>query len=514
MSRKNDVLLKIRRISDLPTMADTIDLINKLKTVEDSTISELTNIILKDYSLTTKLLKVVNSVHYSQSGEVTTVSRAIFLMGIEHVKNIALTLMLFDNLKKNSAYATVVDVIVQALWSGIIAQKLVRDLNFVEEEEAFICALLHPLGKILVAYSMPETIAEIKELSIQQGVTEEQAAVSILEISFEEIGTTIAAEWNYPQAIVQSMRNTHCDELGVAGAGLHEKLSLVATLSNDVSNALAADMGREEKTAKIKQLLGSGKTHLKVKDSLGDMLKTSAESLSDLAGSLNLDVNKSRFCRNLEDLSETQASPRTDEDVLEFKTDALKTIDTLFQQDGNEENPESIFSRGIQDINNSMLQPYSLNDIIQIALETMYRGMKNVRITRALFFVRNPGRPLLEVRLGFGADIEKIKKLLVFAVGTSKDIFNLAIAQDSDLIIKDSHSPEIRRFIPACYRDAVPAAVYIILLPISINKKNIGLFCLEGQQQGFGDISKEYFNYLRILRDQTVLAIRQLSNTK
>lgn len=513
MSQKNDVLLKIRRISDLPAMADTIDLINKLKTVEDSTISELANIILKDYSLTTKLLKVVNSVHYSQAGEVTTVSRAIFLMGIEHVKNIALTLMLFDNLKKNSAYTTVVDVIVQALWSGIIAQKLVHDLNFVEEEEAFICALLHPLGKILVAFSMPEKIAEIRELSVQKGITEDQAAASVLEISFEDIGTTIAAEWNYPQAIVQSMRNTPGADLG-PHAGTYEKLSMVATLSNDVSNALAADSGNEEKTARIKQLLGSTRGHLKVKDSIGDMIKTSSQSLSELAGALNLDVHKSRFCRNLEALSETEASPRTDADVLEFKTDALKTIDTLFEKDEREENPESIFSRGIQDINNSMLQPYALNDIIQIALETMYRGMKNVQISRALFFVRNPKKPLMEIRLGFGTEIERIKRSLVVEIGDAKDIFNLAISQDSDLIIKDSGSPEIRRFIPDRYKDSVSAAVYLILLPISVNRKNIGLFCLEGQQPGFGDISREYFNYLRILRDQTVLAIRQLSAAK
>lgn len=494
-------------------MADTIGLINRLKTVEDSTISELTNIILKDYSLTTKLLKVVNSVHYSQSGEVTTVSRAIFLMGIERVKNIALTLMLFDNLKKNSAYATVVDVIVQALWSGIVAQKLVHDLNFIEEEEAFICALLHPLGKILVAYSMPEKIGEIREFSARQGVSEEQAAASLLEISFEEIGMTIAAEWNYPQAIVQSMRCTRSDDL-VPGAGAHEKLSMVATLSNDISNALAADMDKGKKTARLNQILGSARGHLKMKDSLGDMLKASAQNLSEMAGALNLEVDTSSFCRNLEEFSETRPPRRTDAEVLEFKTDALKTIDDLFEEEGQEEHPEAIFSRGIQDINNSMLQPYALNDIIQIALETMYRGMKNVRITHALFFVRNPGKSLLEVRLGFGADIENIKKLLLIDIGPARDIFNLAVTQDSDLIIKDSYAPEIRRFIPQCCSDMSSAAVYMILLPVSIAGKNIGLFCLEGQQQGFGGISKEFFNYLRILRDQTVLAIRQLSGTK
>ncbi|MBF0559047.1 MAG: HDOD domain-containing protein, partial [Nitrospirae bacterium] len=76
---KNLVLKKLQEQSDFPAMSNTINNINQFKTAEDTSVSEFANIVLKDYALTSKVLKLVNSVSYSQFGEVTTVSRAIII---------------------------------------------------------------------------------------------------------------------------------------------------------------------------------------------------------------------------------------------------------------------------------------------------------------------------------------------------------------------------------------------------------------------------------------------------
>jgi eukaryotic-like serine/threonine-protein kinase len=95
--RKDEVLDKIRQSSDLPGLVETIGFFNNLKEIEAQNVTEIANTILKDYGLTTKLLKVVNSVHFLHFGEVTTISRAIFLLGIDYIKNIALALKIFDH---------------------------------------------------------------------------------------------------------------------------------------------------------------------------------------------------------------------------------------------------------------------------------------------------------------------------------------------------------------------------------------------------------------------------------
>jgi hypothetical protein len=55
----------------------------------------------------------------------------------------------------------------------------------------------------------------------------------------------------------------------------------------------------------------------------------------------------------------------------------------------------------------------------------------------------------------------------------------------------------------------VPVPGYIILFPVTVNKKNIGLICIEGAREGFPKSTKSHLNYLRMLRDQTVVATKQ-----
>ena len=156
-----------------------------------------------------------------------------------------------------------------------------------------------------------------------------------------------------------------------------------------------------------------------------------------------------------------------------------------------------------------MLGPYALNDVIHIALETIYRGMKTSQIVRVLFFVRSIQRPQMEIRFGFGGTVKEAKKWFVINIGQENDIFNLAVAKDQDLVIKDTGSAEIKKFLPQSYKNNAPLPGYMILFPVSVNKKNIGLICIEGDSKGFETISRTYLNYLKILRDQIVIATRQ-----
>lgn len=512
IDKKEEVLFEIRRTNDLPAMADTINLIKKLKEFKDSAITEIANIILKDYALTTKLLKVVNSVVYQQFGEVTTISRAIFLLGIEHIKDIAFGLMIFEHLERHGSHPIILDVVGQAFFAGFFAEKIVRDLKFIEEEEAFICSLLHPLGKILAAFSLPEKILEVQKLSEEQGISENSASIQVLGISFEEIGTTMASEWNFPDKIVQSMHNIRQKDLH-SNPSADEKLAMIATLSTEVANSLSTDLSKGEKKEKIEKILNIYKDHVKVPEKLDSLIVATVQDLDQLEMELGRNLKSSSFYTQLEEWSPTSGSSRTDSDILEFKTDTLKTIDTLFPREV-EENPETIFSKGITEINSSVQLPFALNDVIRIALETMFRGLKGARILRTLFLVRDTQKSIMKIRFGFGEGIEDSKVWFIIDLEEKKDVFNLSLSKFNDLVIRDTSSPEIKKFVPLWYRKKNLTALYLILLPITVNQKNIGLVCLEGEVSGFDVISKGNLNYLRILRDQIVMAIVRLASKK
>ena len=79
------LLRRMRRKADFPAMSERISEINRhTNQVEKASVSEFANVILKDYALTTKLLKLVNSSFYGQYGRsISTVSRAVVILGFK-----------------------------------------------------------------------------------------------------------------------------------------------------------------------------------------------------------------------------------------------------------------------------------------------------------------------------------------------------------------------------------------------------------------------------------------------
>ncbi|HMK65892.1 MAG TPA: hypothetical protein VK564_08855, partial [Thermodesulfobacteriota bacterium] len=193
-----------------------------------------------------------------------------------------------------------------------------------------------------------------------------------------------------------------------------------------------------------------------------------------------------------------------------FEAGSVKRIDAILEQE-EPKDAETIFSKGIQEISNFMMQAYALNDVIHITLETIHRGMHSSQIQKTLFLIRDTQKPLMKIRFGFGEGIEEAKGWFVVECGRGEDIFNLALTKSADLVIQDLQDPKIRGLIPSWYRRNIFSPLYIILLPIAVNQKNIGLICLEGAQKGFKNIARGHLNYLKILRDQIILAITRVS---
>ena len=200
----------MRHKGDLPAFSQHVVEINKklssLHSINFSSAGELSSVILKDMSLTNKLLKVVNSSFYGNvSGKVTTISRAVFLLGAEKVRMAAASLMILDHLQNKSQTDDIKDAALSSFLSGVIARNVAEKMMFAGKEEVFICALLHNLGKHLVICYFPEEYQEIKNLMATKDIDEQTASKTILGVSYSELGVGITKSWGFPQSIIDSM---------------------------------------------------------------------------------------------------------------------------------------------------------------------------------------------------------------------------------------------------------------------------------------------------------------------
>jgi eukaryotic-like serine/threonine-protein kinase len=171
---------------------------------------------------------------------------------------------------------------------------------------------------------------------------------------------------------------------------------------------------------------------------------------------------------------------------------------------GKPPNAGQILAAGIQDITNTLVSDYQLNELLNMIMETMYRGMG---FTRVLLAVRDAKSGTIAARLALGEDSDSLLKHFAFPLAGSPDLFRLAVSQGRDILISDAGAEKLRSQLPEWYRSRVNAPAFV-LFPIMVGKNPVGLFYAD-VKRGPLAIERDEANLLVTLRNQAVLAFRQ-----
>ena len=211
------LLRRMEHKKDFPTMShQVVEISQKAKSAGDTSANILSNTILKDYSLSSKLLRLVNSPLYGQyGGRISTISRAVVILGFEEVRNAALGLMLLDHLKDKNQASCLKEACISSMISGSLANGVADKMNIKDKEEAYVCSMFHRLGKLLSIYYFPEETEIIFDMVKQKNMKEQAAAESVLGVSFEEIGIAVGESWQLPAELIDSMHSLPPGELKI-----------------------------------------------------------------------------------------------------------------------------------------------------------------------------------------------------------------------------------------------------------------------------------------------------------
>ena len=164
-----------------------------------------------------------------------------------------------------------------------------------------------------------------------------------------------------------------------------------------------------------------------------------------------------------------------------------------------------MLTAGIQDISNSLVDDFKLNDILRIILETMYRAMG---FKRVLLCIRDARSNSMQGRFGLGPDSVALSRSFRFSLEHGNDVFFAACARGADILISDTDDPKIAARIPEWYHKLTPARSFI-LLPLTIKGKPVALIYADADAANSIIIPEKELSLLRTLRNQAVLAIKQ-----
>ncbi len=204
------VLEMIRQVSTIATLPEVTARI--IATVEDprSSAAQLHKIVSHDPALVARVLKVVNSAFYGLPGQIGSIERAIVLLGLNAVKNIAVAAsigQLFRGARLCADYAAK-DLWTHCIAVGVAARDMAQQMKIPQAEEAFLAGMIHDIGILISLQSAPEKLAQVCERAAG-GLKQPEGAApppsfcelerEMIGVDHQQLGMALAAHWKFPR---------------------------------------------------------------------------------------------------------------------------------------------------------------------------------------------------------------------------------------------------------------------------------------------------------------------------
>ncbi len=218
---KARILSVMRNLPPLPAV--TRQLLEVMRN-EDSSAEDVTKVLSGDGMLAGKVLKLVNSSFYGVPTDVTTISRAVVILGFTGIRNLALG---FGTVEALSGMGSTMDMTgywSHAMATAAAAQALAPFVNRrTDPEEAFIAGLMHDIGAYVLAASVPDAYEKILKLPASERLQKEAEETGF---THAQVGQGLLKYWELPEAFSNAARFHH--EVDVAAGGEQPLTNLVA----------------------------------------------------------------------------------------------------------------------------------------------------------------------------------------------------------------------------------------------------------------------------------------------
>jgi HD-like signal output (HDOD) protein len=480
---------------DFPALSHVIAQVNRIVSAEDSHAEQLTDAILKDVSLTNKLLRLVNSVQFGQFGSqpISTISRAVVIMGYDTVRDTALSLMLFEHLQNHAQAQELKNETIESFYCGVIGRTLARKLGYRDTEAVFICALFRNLGRLLAHLHFFDANKQVAGLMENEGLGEDAAARKVFGLTYDEIGLAVGRHWHLPTDLLEGMSPLP-DGPVKPSAARHQ---VIANLARDLYDVVRHTPQEELGRAVSEIARRYDKSVALPGPLMVEAIYQASEAAEKEVGLLQADARQSPLLRKLLDRQPaTQPAMEGDAAALDGTAPAVAS------------DPNGVLINGLQELTNMLLENAHPKDMLQVVAELLYRSgsFDNVVICTV-----DPANQFLTGRIAHGGQAGALRAGFRIPMAFNADVFHAAISKNADVLITDTGADNIRGRIPAWYARLGTARSFL-LLPMSVGQRTVALIYADRRDVPM-QVSQQTLGLIKSLRNQITMALRNRPRT-
>lgn len=403
------------RDQEMPVFGAIASAIGAIADSDRTAASALGRVVLQDVGMTTRVLKLANSSFFNPRGaRVSTVSRAIILLGFDTVRSVALSVALIESLTSNGCKQRVAELMARSLHAAVQAKHIVRTHGETAGEEAFIAALLANLGEMAFWCFSGETGEQVQLLE-QQGHTADDAEMTVLGFKLKQLTMSLAREWKL-SPIISNLAQGNVEK----GSREHG-VQLAQRLAKEVERGWETPAAR----ALLKEMASyTGATSTQLQDQLHE---NAAEA-----------ARVARF----------YGAP-----------EAAKLIPVPSTQSGNADEELDAVEQRVPDVNLQLevsremtmhiAQGPQLNTLLDMAMEGIYRGLAADRVVFALV---TPNRQQVIGKVVLGEHTAGLQQRFQFLLsGVSRDVIVEVMERHQSFLVAPGQTdlPPLGRLVNA-----------------------------------------------------------------
>lgn len=479
----------VKFLSDhqMGVLAGTVKQLNQITQDDKSHLGQLANAILKDPNLTSRILRISNSALYKgQGSQITTISRAIVILGFQTIRDMALSLKLMDNLLGRNPDQQIMEAVALSYHSAMQAKNLVFDLKPVHQEEVFVASLLSHVGETAFLSSRHPQIAEYME-RIDAGMQKDKAADIVLGCTFDRLTMALSRAWSLSDMVAESI------EKGIRSS---DPLVQAVRLGGMIGRATLAGWESEEFGLVVRNVAKyTGKS---VKECMGEIM---------------------HCC----ELTRKQATTFGVEQVQHLIPEPAKTRvseaengkSSLTDKKGKKAEKavvrgDSEVQRGIlSELNQMMADNIDINLVFQMVLEGMHRGIGLDRVALALL---NGKKEKLVVKAGLCATEDRSWMQGVAANVTQDNVFAYALKYGDPLWMGCRETASLQYLVSKPIEKIIKPGPFFVAPVLSSNRR-IGILYGDNHISN-AELTKEDFQAFALFVRQANACLTKLTSPK
>lgn len=492
----------MKRLGDLPIFSATINKIRRMSSDPASDAMGVAKEVLKDANLSTKLLRLGNSAYYNRGvGKISVVSRAVIVLGFDTVKNLSLTVKLIESFQNANPSVGMGKMLVKSYLAAGFVRDIADKCGVKDIEESYVCALLHNLGEITVAYVLPDEYLRILELVNEEGLSRSQAEHTVLGTSISRISQELATSWEFPPNVVNTMAPPPSNIIRPKNDRVSFNGSITA-LAHQLLDNLYTDAGDSDDLTDTLEMISkvTGLNDGMVENYLSESFRMSCNLATEYGINKKLlqpelgsgeGTLRNKWARQFsyyatkddqsggeypEASAATNPSPAGTGTAQSQQQDTVIPMDILQAATRVDTAPQhcdpQLQLQIIQEITDLISKSARLSEVFVQVLDGLNRG---AGFERVLLCLVTPDRRHYVGRMAVGGDRDTLRQYFSFPINPSSDLFSKTLRDGGELLVSNSSDAQWRNLLPADFVETIKANSFIIAA-LRYQEKAVGFF--------------------------------------